>query len=158
MEGERLISTADQAGSTALRYTMQEMGYRFRYVTSSVNEPLPLEEIKAFACACFAARRLRDARIGTMGYRDMLLYGTMFDGLSLRRQIGVEVEPFEMLEVFLRAGKLTSEQIAPIMKLAREDFTFTSECADEVLESSVPLRRSCRGTDQHIRLRRHHAD
>lgn len=137
MEGDRLISTADQAGSTALRYTMQEMGYRFRYVTSSVNEPLPLEEIEAFARACFAARRLRSTRIGTMGYRDMLLYGTMFDGLSLRRRIGVEVEPFEMLEIFLRAGELTSEQIAPVMKLAREEFTFTSECAEDVLESSV---------------------
>ena len=38
---------------------------------------------------------MRYARIGTMGYRDMLLYGTQYEGYSLRGQLGVEVEPLK---------------------------------------------------------------
>jgi hypothetical protein len=34
-----------------------------------------------------------------MGYRDMRLYGTLVDGVSLRRVIGAEVDVFETLEV-----------------------------------------------------------
>ena len=33
------------------------------------------------------------------GYRDMNLYGTLYDGMSLKRTVGVEIETFEMLEI-----------------------------------------------------------
>ncbi len=134
-EEGRTVSTADQAGTTALRYAMQELGYRFRYVTSSIGEMDPLEKIGAFARAAGAARRLREARVGTMGYRDMLLYGTMFDGLSLRRVVGVEVEPFEMLEIYLKANAYAAEEIAPVLEIARRDFVFTGEVPDAFLQT-----------------------
>ena len=49
-----------------------------------------------------AAAFLRGARVGMMGYRDMKLYATLVDGVSLRRVVGAEVEAFETLEVAQR--------------------------------------------------------
>ncbi len=133
----RIVSTADQAGTTALRFTMQEMHYRFKYVYSVINKEPPVDAIKSYVTAAYAARKLRDARIGTMGYRDMLLYGTMYDGLSLRREIGVEVEPFEMLEMYMEASKISDEEVKAGIKFVRDNFIFVSECSDEPIEQAV---------------------
>lgn len=137
VEKGKIISTADQAGATALRFAMQAMHYQFTFVYNVVNKPMPMEEIQAFAGACYAYRRLRDARVGTMGYRDMLLYGTMFDGLRLRSQIGVEVEPFELLEMEQKVHMLAKEEIERGITFVRDNWKFTSECDDETIGNYV---------------------
>ena len=91
MENGRLITTAEQAGTTALRPAFEALGYRFKYVYNIVGKDYPTKKISAFLDACGACRALRSARVGTMGYRDMLLYGTQYEGNSMRGQIGVEV-------------------------------------------------------------------
>jgi len=107
----RLVTTADQAGTTALRPTFEALGYSFKYIYRAINKPAPIEKIDAFVSACHAKRLLRKARVGTMGYRDMLLYSTQYEGNSLRQKIGVEVEPFEMLEMVQNINKLNSQAI-----------------------------------------------
>lgn len=136
-ENGRLVTTADQAGTTALRPAMEAMGYRFRYVYSIVDRPLPLKKIDAYVSACHARAALRTARVGTMGYRDMLLYGTQFEGNSMRGTIGVEVEPFEMLEMVQNLETLDADRIAEGVKYVRENWKFAKPCGDEVLETGV---------------------
>ena len=46
----------------------------------------------------------------------MHLYGTLFEGSSLKREIGPEIECFEMLEVVQRADKKTEEEIDAVIK------------------------------------------
>lgn len=54
---------------------------------------------------------MRGAKIGSMGYRDMLLYGTQCDGTSLRSVLGIELEPFEMLEMVQNLDKLSQPEV-----------------------------------------------
>lgn len=49
------------------------------------------------------------------GYRDMLLYGTQYEGNSMRGQLGVEVEPFEMLEMVREAEALSAQEVAQVV-------------------------------------------
>jgi len=137
MEGGKLVTTAAQAGTTALRITMQAMRYKFKYIYSSVGEAPPLGLIKQFADACRAYVNLRDARVGTMGYRDMLLYGTMFDGMSLRSKIGVEVEPFEMLEIVKAQESIGSGQIDDGVAFVRKNWAFMGGCDDASIKKAV---------------------
>jgi hypothetical protein len=88
MEADRFVTTADQAGTTALRKPMHDLGYTFKYVANRYGAPTEMGKIVGFAKAARAASLLRGALIGQMGYRDMRLYGTMFDGVSLRATIG----------------------------------------------------------------------
>lgn len=136
-EGDHIVSTADQAGTTGLRHAMQEMGYKFKYVWSSIGKEPPMKAIADWAAAVDASVRLRDARMGTMGWRDMLLYGTMADGAHIRSQIGVEVEPFEMLEMYQAIGKLPKEKIDEGVRYVREHFVFTAPCGDEPIADAV---------------------
>ena len=105
-EGGRLLTTADQAGTSALRKPLADLGYRFKYVYEVAGAEPKLPAITAFARAAHAVSALRGARIGMMGYRDMQLYGTLYDGVSLKAALGVEIEFFEMLEMVQRSEKL----------------------------------------------------
>lgn len=136
-ENGRLITTADQAGTTAIRPAMEAMGYTFKYVYSVVNKPLPLKKIDAYVSACHARSALRQARVGTMGYRDMLLYGTQYEGNSMRGQLGVEVEPFEMLEMIQNMEQLDQTEIEKGISYVKENWTFEKECPDETIEKGV---------------------
>ena len=123
-ENGRLVTTADQAGTTAIRPALEAMGYRFCYVYSVIDKEPPLKKIDSYLRAANAAARLRHARIGSMGYRDMLLYGTQFEGNSMRGQLGVEVEPFEMLEMVQRIDKLDEKDIEKLVGEMEKEWTY----------------------------------
>ena len=136
-ENGHLITTADQAGTTALRPAMEAMGYTFKYIYSIVNKPLPIKKIDAYVSACHAKAALRTSRVGTMGYRDMLLYGTQYEGNSMRGQFGVEVEPFEMLVMLQNAEQLAEEDIQKGIAYVKEHWQFEKECPEETIEKGV---------------------
>ncbi|HRX58167.1 MAG TPA: hypothetical protein P5075_05275 [Eubacteriales bacterium] len=137
MENGHLVTTADQAGTTAIRPALQAMHYRFKYIYSVIGKPAPVEKIRAFTDAAYTARMLRSARVGTMGYRDMLLYGTQFEGNSMRGQLGVEVEPFEMLEVTQNIAALDPAEVEKAVAFVKANWVFDRPCEDGVIETGV---------------------
>ena len=55
----------------------------------------------------------------------------------MRGQIGVEVEPFEMLEMVQNLEKLDPAKIAEGVAYVKENWVFEKECDDSVIESGV---------------------
>jgi hypothetical protein len=51
-DGDRFVTTADQAGTTALRKPMEDMGYKFRYVVTYRGQKPKTDEIVAYARSC----------------------------------------------------------------------------------------------------------
>ena len=137
VEGGRLVTTADQAGTTALRQTMEDLGLRIKYVPSFQDAPPPLSKIADFARAATAASSLRQSKVGMMGCRDMNLYATLYDGVSLRKQLGVEVEFFEMLEIVQRVERSNPEAVARVLESIREKWVFERPANPDVLEKGV---------------------
>ncbi|MCI8418609.1 MAG: hypothetical protein HFI33_14130 [Lachnospiraceae bacterium] len=136
-EGTRIVTTADQAATTALRPAFEAMGYAFKYVYNVMGEPEPVEKLQAFVNAAYTAKELRRVRIGTMGYRDMLLYGTQYEGNSLRADLGVEVEPFEMLEMVQNTEKLSKEKVAEWTRYVQDNWVFEKPCDSQIVETGV---------------------
>ena len=136
-ENGRIITTAEQAGTTAIRPAFEALDYNFKYIYNVIGKEWPMDKIEAFISACRARKNLRSAKVGTMGYRDMLLYGTQYEGNSLRGQIGVEVEPYEMLEMVRAIDTLDAEAIAEGVNFVKTNWIFKKECADETIEKGV---------------------
>ena len=136
-ENGRIITTAEQAGTTALRPALEALGYSFKYVYNIIGKPYPLQKLDAYLTACCTRKALRSARVGTMGYRDMLLYGTQFEGNSMRGRIGVEVEPFEMLEMVRTLDTLDAAAVAELVSFVKENWVFKKPCDDSVIEKGV---------------------
>jgi L-fucose isomerase-like protein len=137
VERGRLVTTADQAGTSALRKPMADMGLRFRYFYEMYDKPVNVGRIVSYARACKAAGLLQGARIGQMGYRDMNLYGTMFDGVSLRTRTGIEMEFMEMLEMVQRAGKMPAAEIQEVVDHVKKDWVFLKPAEQATLEKGA---------------------
>ena len=136
-ENGRIITTAEQAGTTAIRPAFEALGYTFKYIYNIIGKEWPMDKIAAYVAACRARKNLRSAKVGTMGYRDMLLYGTQYEGNSMRGQLGVEVEPYEMLEMVRAIDTLDAEAVAEGVKFVKENWVFKKACDDSVIEKGV---------------------
>lgn len=132
-EDGRLITTADQAGTAALRKTMSDIGYTFRYVYDIVGLPSRAPRVADYCVAAAAVKMLRRTKAGMMGYRDMNLYGTLYDGTSLKRTVGTEIETFEMLEVEQRYRSVSEEAKNDIVNKYIKKWHFLKEAEPDSL-------------------------
>lgn len=134
IEEGRIVTTADQAGTSALRKTLVDLGYTMKYVYDIIGKPSNTKKVADFCYAASAAKELRFARVGMAGYRDMNLYGTLYDGSSLKREIGPEIETFEMLEIKQRYDAVTAEQKAEVIDKVMSKWNFLKPAKREGME------------------------
>ncbi len=137
MEEGRLVTTADQAGTTAIRKTFYDLGYDFKYIYDIIGLPSKTKAVYNYAVAAGAAARLRHARGGMAGYRDMNLYGTLYDGGSLKREIGPEIETFEMLEIQQRYEKLDPAEVQKVIDGPMAKWNFLKPADPEGLKKAA---------------------
>jgi L-fucose isomerase-like protein len=132
-----LVTTADQAGTSALRKAFEDLGYTYLYVYNVIGKEPPVERIVDFGKAACAAGQLEGARLGMMGYRDMGLYTTLYDGVSLRKVVGTEVEVFEMLDMVQRSEKIAADHVRTHVQKIRSSWHFEQDAEDGLLERGV---------------------
>ena len=139
-EDGNLVTTADQAGTTALRDPMEVLGFKFKYIYDTIEDPYgSAREVLAFAQVARAAALLRRTRAGMMGYRDMRLYATLIDGVSLRREIGVELDVFETLEVVQRMEAQEAAEVAAVVDWLRAGWDFEGEVDPAAFDQPVRM-------------------
>lgn len=110
-EGDTLISPAAGAGSTSVRYPMEQWGIKFKYLFNGPDSPMDIEGILSFARAAHVVKKLRYTRLGMIGFNDMGLYSTGFNVTKMRDIIGCEVESMDMLQLERKMDGLKSEDV-----------------------------------------------
>jgi L-fucose isomerase-like protein len=139
-EDGRLVTTADQAGTTALRDPMEALGFKFKYIYDTPDDPDGgAAKVLAFAEIARAVSLLRRSRIGMMGYRDMRLYATLVDGVSLRRVIGAEIDVFEMLEVVQRMALKGHGEVKVVVDRLISEWQFEGEIDRAAFDQPVRM-------------------
>ncbi|MBR2354018.1 MAG: hypothetical protein IKA76_05915 [Clostridia bacterium] len=132
-EGDRLVTTADQAGTTGLRATFEGLGYTFKYVYDVIGRKTKSDVVANYCRAAVAAKALLTDKVGMAGYRDMNLYGTLYDGMSLKKTTGVEIETFEMLEIQQRYDALSEEAKRDVVNNRILKWNFTKPANDSAM-------------------------
>ncbi|MCJ7736998.1 MAG: hypothetical protein MUQ10_06740 [Anaerolineae bacterium] len=136
----RLVTTADQAGTTALRDPMDALGFNFKYIYDTIDAPYAgADKVKTFGEAARAVSLLKHAKIGFMGYRDMTLYGTLVDGASLRRVVGPDIEVFDMLEAVQLMETVDPTEVKKVIDELRAEWNFAEPVPDAALETGVRM-------------------
>ncbi len=143
-DGDRFVTTADQAGSTSLRKPMADMGYTFKYIVNRRGLELPIDRIVSYCRAADTAERLKTAKIGMAGYRDMRLYGTLYDGISLKGRIGPEIEHFDLLELQQFMDATNEGEVDALAGELRTRWDFKKEPQPGTVENSVKLYMAIR--------------
>jgi L-fucose isomerase-like protein len=116
---------------------MEDMGYKFKYIYDFPDAQPKIDEIITFARAASTVAKLKRSKVGMMGYRDMRLYGTMFDGVSLRAKIGTEVEFFEMLEIVQRMENVDEGKVNRLAEKILKEWDFQKEPNSDFLKFGV---------------------
>ncbi len=137
MENGRVVTAAAQAGTTALRKVFDDLGYKFRYVYDIIGQPSPLDGIESFARASAASKSMEGTKVGMMGFRDMRLYNTLYEGLSLKAKIGTEVEFFEMLEMLQLSEKAEKVEIDKVLDKVKREWVFKKPADDDFLRKGI---------------------
>lgn len=137
IENGRIVTPAPQAGTTALRKVFSDLGYKFRYIYNIIGKPSPLEKIKSFALAAKAVKSLEGSKVGMMGYRDMKLYNTLYEGLSLKSKLGVDIEFFEMLEMLQLSGQVEGMEIQQLLDKIKREWEFEKPADDDFLRKGI---------------------
>jgi L-fucose isomerase-like protein len=138
-EDGKLMSTADQAGTSAVRKIMEDLGYNYKFIYNTPNYPPMIDEIRIFSKVVKAINLLKHSRIGMMGFRDMKLYSTLYDGVSLKAKIGPEIEIFEMLEMVQKIKTLDKKDILEIVNKVKKEWIFENPIEEEVLTKGIEL-------------------
>jgi L-fucose isomerase-like protein len=137
IENGRVVTAAPQAGTTALRKVFEDLGYTFRYIYNIIRKPSPLDKIKSFALAAAAVKSIGNSKIGMMGYRDMRLYNTLYEGLSLKAKLGIEVEFFEMLEMVQQTENIENKEIQALLTKIKGEWDFEKPADEEFLKKGI---------------------
>jgi len=137
MENGHIVTAAAQAGTTALRKVFEDLGYKFRYIYNTIGRPSPLDKIKSFAVAASAARSLENKKVGMMGFRDMKLYNTLYEGISLKSKIGIEVEFFEMLEMVQLSDHIEDNEVLEVLEKIKQEWDFAKPVEDDFLKEGI---------------------
>jgi len=119
-----LVTAAAQAGTSALRKAFEDLGYRYKFIYDRIGSPPRADEVERFGVAARAASLLRHSKMGMMGFRDMNLYTTLYDGMSLKARLGPEVEVFEMLEMEQRAARVDEKAARAAVEKMKKDWVF----------------------------------
>lgn len=138
-DGDRFVTTADQAGTTALRQPLADMGFMFKYVVTYRGQKPDVTGIVRYAEAARATALLKTARIGMAGYRDMRLYGTLYDGVSLKSKIGPEIEHFDLLEISQIMATIDEQEVPKLAEQLKTRWRFVKEPKPGTLENSIRL-------------------
>ncbi|MCF6224500.1 MAG: hypothetical protein L3J34_12350 [Flavobacteriaceae bacterium] len=137
IEDGRVVTAAPQAGTTALRKVFDDLGYKFKYIYNIIGKPSPLDKIKSFVYAAKTVKSMESTKVGMMGFRDMNLYNTLYEGLSLKSKIGTEIAFFEMLEMVQLCKDNSKNEIQVLLDKIKREWEFEKPGDDDFLKKGI---------------------
>lgn len=132
-----VMLNSGMAGMPELTAVLLRTGREFEMVTSHWDDPEGRRRVREVITAAAVRRRLRAARIGLVGHPFEGMTDLMFDGLSLRQDVGPVVWPLEPEKIAVRFGEI--EQAAVDETVAAERGTHIVDMEPELFERSVRL-------------------
>ena len=132
-----VMLNSGMAGMPELTAVLLRTGRDFEMVTSHWEDPDGRRRVQEIISAAAVRRRLRTARVGLVGHPFEGMTDLMFDGLSLRQEIGPVVWPLEPEKIAVRFGEL--DQAAVDGAVTAERAKHTVEMEPALFERSVRL-------------------
>ena len=132
-----VMLNSGMAGMPELTAVLLRTGRDFTMVTSRLDDTAGRKKVADVIAAAGVRRRLRTARVGLVGHPFEGMTDLMFDGLSLRQDIGPVVWPLEPEKIAVRFGEIPQAEVDAAVAAERARFTVDMEPA--LFERSVRL-------------------
>ena len=132
-----VMLNSGMAGIPELTAVLIRTGRDFTMVTSRLDDPAGRRQVQDVIIAAAVRRRLRSARIAVVGHPFEGMTDLMFDGLSLRQDVGPVVWPLEPEKIAVRCAEIAQADVDATVAGERAKYTVDMEPA--LFERSVRL-------------------
>ncbi len=132
-----VMLNSGMAGMPELTAVLLRTDREFALVTSPFDDPDGRRRVREVIAAAAVRRRLREARVALVGHHFEGMTDLMFDGLSMRQEIGPVVWPVEPEKFAVRFGEIPQADVDALMAAERARYTVEMEPA--LFERSVRL-------------------
>jgi L-arabinose isomerase len=132
-----VMLNSGMAGMPELTAVLIRTGRDFTMVTSRLDDPEGQRKVGEAITAAAVRRRLRTARVALVGHPFEGMTDLMFDGLSLRQDIGPVVWPLEPEKIAVRFGEIPAADVERTVAEEREKYAVEME--PDLFERSVRM-------------------
>jgi L-arabinose isomerase len=133
-----IMENSGMAGLPELTSALIRSGRPFQLVTSHIQDPAGLGQIRQYAAAAGAIRRLEQMRIGVIGHPFEGMTDLMVDYLSLRDMIGPVCWPIEPEKVAGAVGAVDAQRVMTFMNEQSSRYD-ASQMPPDLFERSARL-------------------
>ena len=130
-----VMLNSGMAGMPELTAVLLRTGREFALVTSLFDDPNGRRRVQEVIAAAAVRRRLREARVALVGHHFEGMTDLMFDGLSMRQDIGPVVWPVEPEKFAVRFAEILQADVDALMAAERAKYAVEMEPA--LFERSV---------------------
>ena len=124
-----VMLNSGMAGMPELTAVLIRTGRPFTMVTSHWDDPEGRRRVRETIQAAAVRRRLNEARVALVGHHFEGMTDLMFDGLSLRQDIGPVVWPLEPEKVAVRFGEIPQADVDALVAAEKAKYTVDMEPA-----------------------------
>ena len=132
-----VMLNSGMAGIPELTAVLLRTGREYTMVTSRLDDPEGRGKVRNAIIAAGVRRRLRTARVGLIGHPFEGMTDLMFDGLTLRQEIGPVVWPLEPEWIARRFAEIPQAEVEA--EAARERESYRVDMDGPTFERSVRL-------------------
>jgi L-arabinose isomerase len=132
-------------GTQDLANVLLRAGVRFHYVTSHLHDPNGVDELNDFFAAAAAARRLRGAKIGMLGYPFPGMGDFAVDATHFEATLGCSQTILTVEDYIKRAATADAGAVAKLMAEYRTSYDVANDITGADLESTARVELALHG-------------
>jgi L-arabinose isomerase len=139
-------------GTQDLANVLLRSGVRFEYVTSHQRDEGAIERLGDYFQAAAACRRLRQARVGLLGYPFPGMGDFAVDTAHLAATLGCRVVPLALEQLILQAQNAPAERVGALASEYRREYDVAPDVREEDLQATARMELAMRAIVEAHRL------
>ena len=144
-DGGTMVENHGVHGTQDLANVLLRSGVKFRYVTSHLRDGGATRELGDFFAAAAAARRLRSARLGLLGYPFPGMGDFALDTTHMVATLGCEWTALAMEDYINRAAGADGKAVAALVKDYRAEYEVAPDLTEQDLAAAARVELALRG-------------
>ncbi len=131
------ISFGSIAVAAVLREAFEEFGYTFKFVVGNDYDNELTKQILDFDRAAKCIKKLKNTRIGMIGYASMGMYTGLGDHIKIKKLLGTEVVQLDQYTLINKAQSISKERIEEYKPIMKSEWNISSDVTDCDVDKTI---------------------
>lgn len=133
------ISFGCIASAGVMRETFEEFDYSFRFVVGNPGDEALAGKIKSFLQAAETVRKLKNARLGMLGYVSMGMYTGLADHIKVKKVFGTEIVHMDQYSLIAHLDEAAAEDVEAEKQALKKEWDVAASISDALLDRNAAV-------------------